>query len=411
MLRRLTAALSFVALSLGCAGPIALSPEARTARQLASLGGDPSLQANFLREMPKGGDLHLHLSGAVYAERYIAWAAEDGLCVRRDPLGLVTECDPARGDQPTAEALRATDGLYDALINAFSMRAYDPSGPPGHDHFFSTFERFDARRRRDGDALAEVLSRLARQNTWYVEVMQSFGVGNVAPLGARVAWGGDVGAAAEGVDAQGIAAWVRQARERIDNEERRARDVLRCGQPDEDAGCQVTARFLVAPLRTMGPGEVLAQMMAATALAEADPRVVGVNLVAPEDHPVARAHYRDHMRAVAFATRRGERVAVSLHAGELTPSLVPPEDAAFHVAEAVRLTGARRIGHGSDIAWERDAAGTLAEMARRGVAIEHCLTSASVILGLRGRDYRWDLAAARGAAGGRRTTRASRAAT
>jgi adenosine deaminase len=34
----------------------------------------------FLHRMPKGGDLHVHLSGAVYAERFIAWTAQDGLC-------------------------------------------------------------------------------------------------------------------------------------------------------------------------------------------------------------------------------------------------------------------------------------------------------------------------------------------
>ena len=28
--------------------------------------------------MPKGGDLHSHLSGAVYAESYIQWAAAKG---------------------------------------------------------------------------------------------------------------------------------------------------------------------------------------------------------------------------------------------------------------------------------------------------------------------------------------------
>ena len=391
MPRRLAAFAALLALSLGCAGPIALSREARASRQLASLRGDPSLQADFLRQMPKGGDLHLHLSGAVYAESYLRWAEEDGLCVRRDPLGLVTECDAARGDLPTADALRADGGLYDAMVNALSMRAHDPSGPPGHDHFFAAFDRFDARRSRDGDALAEVLSRLARQNTWYVEVMQSFGVGSVASLGANAPWGADLGPAVAAIDAARVTAWVQRARARIDDQERRARELLRCGRPDEDPGCQVTARYLVAPLRTMGPGEVLAQMVAATALVEADPRAVGLNLVAPEDHPLARRHYSEHMRAVAFVTRRGERVPVSLHAGELSPSLVPPEDAAFHVAEAVRVAGARRIGHGSDIAWERDASGTLAEMARRGVAIEHCLSSASLILGLHGRDYPLEL--------------------
>ena len=31
----------------------------------------------FLQRMPKGGDIHSHLGGAVYAESYLAWAAEE----------------------------------------------------------------------------------------------------------------------------------------------------------------------------------------------------------------------------------------------------------------------------------------------------------------------------------------------
>ncbi len=35
----------------------------------------------FLDSFPKGADLHVHLSGAVYAETFIRDAGEDGLCV------------------------------------------------------------------------------------------------------------------------------------------------------------------------------------------------------------------------------------------------------------------------------------------------------------------------------------------
>src|SRR6516162_9762231 len=48
----------------------------------------------FLHRMPKGGDLHTHLAGAVYAERFIAWAAQQELCT--DPQKVVVpkpQCD------------------------------------------------------------------------------------------------------------------------------------------------------------------------------------------------------------------------------------------------------------------------------------------------------------------------------
>ncbi|MEO8726205.1 MAG: adenosine deaminase, partial [Acidobacteriaceae bacterium] len=55
--------------------------EARTAREMQALKADPLRLRNFLRAMPKGGDLHNHLSGAVYAESYLQWAADDGDCI------------------------------------------------------------------------------------------------------------------------------------------------------------------------------------------------------------------------------------------------------------------------------------------------------------------------------------------
>src|ERR1700750_1452725 len=58
------------------------SGEARAAAAMerARAEGPLALDA-FLRRMPKGADLHMHLSGAVYAETFIRDAADDSLCV------------------------------------------------------------------------------------------------------------------------------------------------------------------------------------------------------------------------------------------------------------------------------------------------------------------------------------------
>src|SRR3712207_2220338 len=70
------------------------SPEAITAAHMAELRRQPLQLQLFLREMPKGADIHNHLGGAVYAESYLRWAAEDGLCVSKDSLALVAPpCD------------------------------------------------------------------------------------------------------------------------------------------------------------------------------------------------------------------------------------------------------------------------------------------------------------------------------
>jgi adenosine deaminase len=160
-----------------------------------------------------------------------------------------------------------------------------------------------------------------------------------------------------------------------------------CGTVDKAGPCQVTLGFQSFVERAQPPGFVFAQMLAAFALVEADPRFVGVNIVNPEDDPTALADYSLHMRMFKFLTARYPKVKLALHAGELTLGLTPPGDLGFHIREAVEVAGAKRIGHGVDIAYEDDARALLARMARDRVAVEINLTSNDVILGVKGADH------------------------
>jgi hypothetical protein len=90
------------------------------------------------------------------------------------------------------------------------------------------------------------------------------------------------------------------------------------------------------------------------------------------------------MRMIGALRRHFPQVGISLHAGELALGLVPPQALRFHIAEAVRVAGATRIGHGVDILHEDGAEALLAEMARKRVMVEINLTSNEVILGVTG---------------------------
>src|SRR5918997_395099 len=57
------------------------SAEARTARYLDTIRTRPAKLRAFLKAMPKGADLHNHLSGAVPTETLIGYAVRDGLCI------------------------------------------------------------------------------------------------------------------------------------------------------------------------------------------------------------------------------------------------------------------------------------------------------------------------------------------
>src|SRR4029077_10144557 len=95
------------------------SPEQKTARYFESVRNQPSLLHAFLQQMPKGGDLHNHLSGAVYAERFNRLSVQDSLCRDRGALTLLAPpCDAANG-KPTASAVYQDAGLYGRLLDAF----------------------------------------------------------------------------------------------------------------------------------------------------------------------------------------------------------------------------------------------------------------------------------------------------
>ena len=135
------------------------------------------------------------------------------------------------------------------------------------------------------------------------------------------------------------------------------------------------------------PQQVFAQMALGYALVAADPRFVGVDLVAPEDDPVALRDFRDQMAMFRFFSGRYPQVKLSLHAGELALGLVPPSELGFHIRDTVEIAGARRIGHGYSMPYETDAATLLAEMAAKRIAVEINLTSNDITPGIRGAEH------------------------
>ncbi|TWB47054.1 adenosine deaminase [Nitrospirillum viridazoti] len=370
------------------------TPESRTAALFRHLRADPVRLAMFLRRMPKGADLHNHMSGGIYAENMVDWAAAESACV--DPKALVLKPAPCtRGLMPAADARRDV-GLYNRLINALSMRNFVAGAESGHDHFFDSFAKFEpALKTRVPEMLAEAANRAAASHVLYLELMWSNGMSKAAALAAPL------GTPAPGTipgDTATFEAWrakvepglpaiIAAAKADTDAAEARMRQILRCGTADAQPGCAVSIRYLAQVIRVLPAPQVFAQSLYGYALTAADPRFVGVNLVAPEDNPVTLKDYGLQMRLLGYLGRRMPAANLSLHAGELALGLVPPEDLRDHIRLAVEVAGAKRIGHGVDIGQETDAQHVLKTMADRGVLVEINLTSNDVILGVTGRDH------------------------
>lgn len=370
--------------------------ERRTERAFAASRANPLELHAFLFAMPKGADLHYHLTGGVYAETWIRDGAEDHLCVSVSKLSFEkpSAANCAQGDVPAAEALQ-DQHLYDELVDAFSMRAFVPStGTSGHDHFFDAFDHFSGvSHDHVGEWLDQIATHASNQNEQYLELMVTPGfahtIATARELGRRD--GQDFEQYRDTLLAHGLDDDVSIARSFVAEGLRGRATRERCGTPDAQPACHVEIRLLYQVLRNNPPAQVFAQTLLGFQAVSADPNFVGINYVQPEDAFYSMRDYALHMKMLGFFHGLYPKVHLTLHAGELAPGLVPPEGLCCHIRLAVDVAHAERIGHGVDLMYETDPYALLREMAAKHVMVEINLTSNDVILGIRGDQHPFPL--------------------
>ena len=351
---------------------------------------DRGMLRQVLQAMPKGGDLHNHLSGSIYAESYIRYAAADGICVDSVKLSI-TPCS-ADGSASVVKAstlMAPYSSLYFTMLDSLSMRQFRPTLESGHDHFFNTFGKFSAvSRTHVREMLTEDVWRLASENVDYVETIFAPDYGRARDLMKYEKSGASPAemrtAMMESGEVQPI---ITAARAVIDQAEAAMRSNLHCGTPAAQPGCDSTVRYLYELHRGVPLDQLFAEMVVGYELASADPRVVGLNPVMQEDSYISMHDFDAQMKMFAFFHQLYPKIHLTTHAGELVPGIVEPEGLRNHIRDAVIIASAERIGHGVDLTYEDDAAGLLKTMASRNVAVEICLTSNDVILGVSGKAH------------------------
>jgi adenosine deaminase len=188
----------------------------------------------------------------------------------------------------------------------------------------------------------------------------------VGALADQVGFDGDFAGTRQRLLDAGMAGAVAEVRAQTSQILADFRTTLGCGTAHASAACDLPIRFDYQVIRVLSPAQVYAQMVLGFELQRADPRWVGVNLVAPEDNIVSLEDYRLHMAMLGYLHRVYPDGHITLHAGELVPGLVPPADLRFHIRSAIEQ-------------------GKAQEMRRRHVLAEIALTSNRQILGLFGR--------------------------
>jgi adenosine deaminase/adenosine deaminase CECR1 len=387
------AAVMFCALPHGAQA--ASSNEDITRRHFAALvkGPEPKLAelTMFMTMMPKGGDLHHHYSGALYAEQYLEWVDKEGYCVNKNTYLIDIAKDVAKAEQgkPLADriCLSGQDVMNNNTVLANLLQRW--SDKDFHNHsgiqsppdrqFFDTFAYFNpVSSTNTADGLQRLKQRAIQENLSYIEtIFEIAPIAQDADFDKKAAAGAitdaDLAALSAKLDTDApFQGWIAAYLE----------NVKTAGAGIDDAN--FTLRYQPFALRFLSPSQVFSQIVSSFKLATSSPMIVGANIVGQESVNVAMRDYALHMRMYKFLKAKYPTVKLALHAGELSLGMVEPEGLTFHIKEAIDVAGASRIGHGMDIAHETDALAIMKKMRDKGIAVEVNLSSNDFILGIKG---------------------------
>jgi adenosine deaminase len=358
------------------------SSEQATGAYMESIRNNPAELVAFLRAMPKGGDLHNHLTGAIYAENYIRFGIGRNFCI--DTKTFVASKPPCTSVQVPLAKSSQDPVLYRNIVDNWSMRNWQYSGQSGADHFFDAFWKFDALTYDTfGEMIAEARQRAFENNVSYLELMVGTGTPEFMELGAKMQWSEDFGELRNRLLRSGMKDAVTRAIKLIDQAEDDG-CMEAFDQPPPPTGCRVPTRYILHVLRGFPKEQVFAQLLGGFELTTTDPRFVSLDLVMPEHSLVPMRDFTLHMRMLDFFHKLYPKVRITMHAGELAPGIVPPEGLRSHIRQTIEMGHAERIGHGVGIMHEDDPVGLMQLMAERNIMVEICLTSNDMILGLKG---------------------------
>lgn len=347
---------------------------------------DPASLHQFLKDMPKGGELHYHLAGGPSPETMLSLAANHDYCLNKTTLAVSTDHSTCTGI--STKNINKESLLYDKIIKSWSMEGFSPGSESSHDHFFNGFMKYmPIVFKYRPQLLADVIKRAASQHELYLEIMDI----------ADDAQSTQFGSLLKGVKSfnekrslllnnQSFQKNINATAHNSDQLEAQAYQQLDCSlKPIQAEACSVKIKLLYYVLREQPLNNFFAQALNAfEAVSRSKGSLVGVNLVQPEDGVISLKDYHQQMQVFNYLHRLYPNVHITLHAGEVTPEIVADKHLKSHIQDALFTGHAQRIGHGVDIIYEEKANKTTSYMAKNHLPVEINLTSNFEILGVSG---------------------------
>lgn len=366
----------------------AITSSAQSAEEyLERIRNNSAALTAFFSAMPKGGDLHHHYSGSIYTETYVNRVIANDYFINRRTCIVLKDTTDAGGGYVRCSALGDSLRYYQQqLMQRWSVKDYNGVSYPSDKQFFETFDYFRVTSNDSlGQGLLELKNRAIKENLSYIETMFKgipcdISMDKMSQYTVQLQ---DAQAARDEATTQKllqeIYAWLQtqEVKKYADNFNRNLAALHKEGRIDDE---RFTMRYQNYVVRVLDPLTVFRSLVVAFESADNSPLVVGVNIVAPENHETSMKDYWLHMQMYKFCHEKYPDVQYAMHAGELVLGMVPPEELTWHISEAVYTAGAKRIGHGVDIPYEADAYELLRYMAENRIVVEINLVSNEFIL-------------------------------
>jgi adenosine deaminase/adenosine deaminase CECR1 len=343
----------------------------------------------FFSQMPKGGDLHHHYSGSIYAEPLLAHAIAENFYLNTVTMDVLKE-KPSSGNWEQFSTLK-NNGTLDVykqkIMQKWSVKDYNHVDYPSDKLFFESFMKFEpAIKGNFGQGLLELKNRAITENVSYIETQLS-----TIPCSMNTddltSFNNRLRQLAKTKDEKGITQSLDSVYNALQqkNAKSYASDfntnfVAKMHNDLKIDDERFKMRYQNFVLRFMEPVDLFKNLVIAFISADSSPLMAGVNIVSPEDGETSMKDYWMHMVMFKYCHSRFPNVKYTLHAGELTLGLVQPEDLTWHINAAVHIAGANRIGHGVDMAYEQNSYDLLQYMAKKDIPIEINLVSNEFIL-------------------------------
>ncbi len=353
----------------------------------------------FFSAMPKGGDLHHHYDGSIYTETFVDYAVNNDFWLNINTLVIQKELSiNSQKDKNWKKFSDLTKknefGVYkQKLLEKWSSKDFHPSNGPSDDHFFSTFDGFSpAKNPNLASGLLELKNRAVKESVSYIETMflLFFKGRNENEIDSFNKSLKVVQTNQNEQDLEKILdeMYVYFLKNGAESQAKKYNDDLakihNSNKIDDE---NFTLRYQNAILRLKQPAQVFGDLVICYLSAKESPLINGINIVGQEDREVSMQDYWLHMQMYKYLNKKFPNTKNALHAGELTLGLVKPEELSWHINEAISVAKAKRIGHGIDMPFEKNAFSLLKKMKDEQIAVEINLASNEFILNVKNDEH------------------------